>query len=299
MTEHASSGDAALDRRFQWGQGSLEAGDEETAADLFASVTESAPTWPVGWYHLGLARQKLGQPKPAADALRRYLALEPTDRLGAGVLLAGLGEEGAMSTAYVEALFDDYAPRFDAHLTEKLHYSGPQALMQALRKCRPPLRFFRALDLGCGTGLMARALGGAAETLIGVDLSRRMLDEARKTNLYAELSQGDVVAFLERQEQPADLIVAADVLVYLGDLAALFQAAAQKLMPGGLFAFTVQALEGGGFELGADARYAHSEAYLHETAAKAGLSVRLLEPVSTRMDRGAPVPGLVVVLESA
>jgi len=302
MAEHASSGDTSLDRRFQWGQGSLEAGDAETAAELFASVTEGAPGWPAGWYHLGLARKKLGHGEPAAEALARYLALDPADRLGAGVLLVALGagdRQNAMSAAYVTALFDDYAPRFDAHLTEKLRYSGPQALMAALEKLGLPFRFARALDLGCGTGLMARALEGAAETLIGVDLSQRMLDEARKIGLYAELHQGDVVAFLDDQPQPADLILAADVLVYIGDLDPLLGAAARKLSPGGLFAFTVQGRAGEGFALGEDARYAHSEAYLRATASAAGLRIALLEPVSTRMDRGVPVPGLVLVLEPA
>ncbi len=303
MVEIASCGDAGLDRRFRWAQGSLEAGDAATAAELFASVAEGAPGWAPAWYHLGLARAKLGEAEPAAEALACYLTLDPADRLGAGLVLSRLGRaEGgtAMSPAYVAALFDDYAPRFDSHLVEKLGYSGPAALMSTLRQYRGgSLRFRRALDLGCGTGLMARSLDGAAETLLGVDLSAGMLEEARRTGLYAGLRQGDVVAFLDEETLPADLILAADVLVYLGDIAPLFQATRQRLGPGGLFAFTVQAHAGQGFVLGEDARFAHSERYLRGTAEAAGLAVALLEPASIRQDRGRPVLGFVAVLEPA
>ncbi|MET0743695.1 MAG: methyltransferase domain-containing protein, partial [Microvirga sp.] len=203
---------------------------------------------------------------------------------------------------YVRALFDGYAPQFDRHLSEGLGYRGPAFLADALRRARAlhgrPVRFGRTLDHGCGTGLMARALAGIASPIEGVDLSPRMLDQARRTHLYEALHEAELVSFLSGQEEGAtDLVVAADVLVYMADLRAVFAHATRVLSLEGLFAFTVQATDRDGFVLGEDARFAHSEAYLRGLAGGAGLTMLVLEGVSTRLDRDRPVPGLLAVLE--
>jgi len=303
MAVTLTSGDMIADRRYQWALASLEEGDGETAAELLAGVTELAPGFAPAWFELGRVRRQLGDAEASSFALRRYLAIEPQDRLGAGLILAELGrlEAGAaIAPAYVEALFDDYAGRFDAHLTGTLGYRGPQILLQALERHRPaPLAFGLTLDLGCGTGLMARALAGAARRMVGVDLSAGMLAQARETGLYESLHKADIVTFLEHWPEPAELIVAADVLVYLGPLEAALAGVAGRLELGGLFAFTVQALEGEGFALGPDARYAHSDAYLRACAEASGLRVREIASASTRTDSGRPVPGFVCVLEAA
>jgi predicted TPR repeat methyltransferase len=169
------------------------------------------------------------------------------------------------------------------------------------RACSRRIRDYRfglTLDLGCGTGLMARALEGLCASVEGVDLSPRMLEKAQKTKLYDGLHEGELVAFLaDRASGEADLILAADVFVYMAALYAAFREAHRVLKHGGLFAFTVQAHEGEGFVLGADARYAHSEAYLRGLASAQGFTVTILENVSTRKDRGRPVPGYLVVFE--
>jgi predicted TPR repeat methyltransferase len=202
----------------------------------------------------------------------------------------------------VRALFDDYAPKFDRHLTRSLAYRGPELIADALRRaCSKRLRDYRfglTLDLGCGTGLMAQELAGLCASIEGVDLSPRMLEKAQKTKLYAALHEGDLVAFSGgRRAGEADLVVAADVFVYMAALDAVFRGAHRLLGREGLFAFTVQAHEGEGYILGEDARYAHSESYLRRLADSAGFDVVILERVSTREDRGVPVPGFLVVLQ--
>ena len=102
----------------------------------------------------------------------------------------------------------------------------------------------------------------------------------------------------EQPERSADLVLAADVFVYLAALDAVF--ARDRLAcwcRSGFFAFTVQAHGGEGVHLGADSRYAHSEGYLRATAERAGFSVAQFEAVSTRQDRGVDVPGFLMVLE--
>src|SRR5215212_2156794 len=248
------SGDLLADRRFGHAEAAFAAGDHEAAADLAAQVLELVPRFAPAHGLLGRARLGLGERDAAIAALRLALAIEPEDALGVGLDLARLGAlapEEAISPGYVRALFDDYAPRFDKHLVRNLNYRGPELTAAALRRACAlrgrAFRFRRGLDLGCGTGLAARALEGRAEMVEGVDLSPRMLAKARKTHLYDRLHEGDLVGFLDGcGEASADLLVAVDVFVYMASLAPAFRAARRVLARDGLFAFSVQAHDGDG-----------------------------------------------------
>ena len=300
-----TSNDVLADRRFAYAQGAFDDGDMAAAADLAGQVLELQPDFVPALVLLGRARMALGEEEAALAPLRRALALEPEDALGAGIVLARLGEvavEQAVAPAYVRALFDEYAPRFDRHLLRDLNYRAPALIADRLRRVLGrtgrPFRFARGLDLGCGTGLMGVALEGACTRLDGVDLSPRMLERARETGAYRVLEEGDLLDCLARQETGAiDLVTAADVFVYVASLAPILAASRRILARGGLMGFTVQAHDGQGVVLGEDQRYAHAEAYLHEAAAEAGLSVARLEPASPRQGRGGAGRGLVVVLE--
>jgi predicted TPR repeat methyltransferase len=298
MSASRSSGDPIADRRFDYAMRYREGGDAAAAADLMAQALELAPHWAAGWLTLGETLEMTGDHGGAAEAYRRALTLDPADSVGAGARLARLGlrpADGAVTPGHVAALFDDYAPRFEKALVERLHYRAP-ALMRALLDSEPPRRFRHAIDIGCGTGLGAAAFADLCERIDGVDLSPNMLAIARETGLYAELTAGEALAFV--RSLPAgsiDLAIAADVLVYMGDLAGLFDAVSRALAPGGSFIFTVQ--DGGedAFRIGPDLRYAHGAAALRRWAGAAGLSVRRLDPSSTRNDADKPVPGLVAL----
>jgi predicted TPR repeat methyltransferase len=300
-----SSGDLLADRRYEYARAAFDEEDFEAAADLARQVLELAPGFAAAHALLGRAAARQGARDEAVAALGQALVLEPEDALGVRLDLAGLGAlalDQAISDEYVRALFDDYASNFDRHLTGRLSYRGPELIVDALRQAcatrMRPFRFVRAVDLGCGTGLMAKALEGAFVSVEGVDLSPRMVEKARQTTLYDRLHEGELVAFLGgRASDDADLVMAADVFVYMAALDAVFGETLRVLKRDGLFVFTVQAHEGEGFILGADARYAHGEAYLRDLAAKAGFTVIIFEEVSTRVDRGQPVPGFLMVLE--
>jgi predicted TPR repeat methyltransferase len=303
-TTLCSSGDLLADRRYGYASEAFEASEHATAAELAEQALELAPRFAPAWALLGRAKAALGHSESAVEALRRALAIEPEDALGVRLDLARLGAappEAAITPGYVRALFDDYAPRFDKHLIKNLNYRGPELIAQAARRVAArggaPVRFRRVLDLGCGTGLMAGALDGMCDAIEGVDLSPKMLAQAKRTRLYDALHEADLVSFLRgRSDGSADLVVAADVLVYLAALDEAFRETCRVMMRGGLFAFSVQAHDGEGFALGEDARYAHGEIYLRRLAADAGLAMSLFERASTREDRGEPVPGFVVVL---
>jgi len=174
----------------------------------------------------------------------------------------GAADIAGMRPTYVTALFDQYAPKFDAALRDDLGYRGPALLLAAVLSARAaaggPAGFGRVIDLGCGTGLAARAFAPVAGEIIGIDLSPRMIERARATGLYAEVGVAEIVEGLGRRpNNSADLILAADVMVYVHDMAPLLAEVARVLAPGGLFAFTVESHAGEGVVLGKGLRYAH------------------------------------------
>lgn len=299
-----TSGDILADRRYGWAEGALDDGDFAGAADLAGQLVEIAPDFAPGWFLLGKAQQAAGQNEEACAAFTRALALDSTDALGAGLRLAQLGAGDAataMSPAYVQGLFDEYAIRFDRHLVQSLYYRAPALLHDAVRRARSkqllPFRFAAAIDLGCGTGLAGEVFRPQCSRLAGIDLSPAMVRKAEKKRLYDELETADVLSSLRgRVDASVDLAVAADVVIYMADLTGLFGEVARVLRPDGLFALTAQSHDGAGVVLGADARYAHGDAYLHNQAEAAGLGVMLFETASSRQDHGIDVPGRVVVL---
>jgi predicted TPR repeat methyltransferase len=300
-----SSGDLLADRRYAYAEAALKDGDPAAAADMAEQSLELAPLFAPAHALLGRARAALGQQEVAIKALLRALELEPDDALGVRIDLARLGAlptDEAIGAGYVRALFDDYAGTFDKHLVKNLNYRGPELLHAAVRRAYAAygqkLSCKRILDLGCGTGLVAQAFAGAYAAIEGVDLSPRMLAAARKTRLYDRLHEADLLGFLKGQgERSADLVVAADVFVYLAALDKVFAEVRRVLVPGGFFAFTVQAHTGESMILGEDSRYAHGESYMRGLAAETGFDVALFEAVSTRQDRGVNVPGFLLVLE--
>jgi predicted TPR repeat methyltransferase len=301
---HRSTGDAIADRRYAYATAAFVEADWQVAVDLAGQTLELTPGFAPAHVLLGRAQAALGHREEAVAALGEALRLDPDDELGARIDLSRLGAvsaDDAISEGYVRALFDSYAEGFDAHLTGVLAYRGPAVVMAAiLAACakvgRKP-EFSLALDLGCGTGLMAREIGARARRIEGVDLSPKMIAVAARTGLYAALNTGEVVDELDRRApESADLVVAADVVVYLGDLFPLFREAARVLKPGGLFAFTAQSHTGHGFSLGVDARFSHSDDYLRTVADDCGLAIAHFASVSTRQDRGFDVPGYAMVL---
>ncbi len=294
-----SSGNLTADRRFAYAESLRAAGDFGAAADVIGQALELAPNWAEGHFALAEALTQAGRKDEAVDAYREYLALDADDSMGAGALLALLGVQAAreLPQAYVARLFDQYAGRFDTALTEGLRYRAPLLLREAIVRVAPGRRFPRAFDLGCGTGLAGAALRDLADWLGGVDLSPAMLRQAEHKNIYDHLETGDMVAALAHLTAPCDLIVSADALVYLGELAPVFAAARRALSPDGLFAFTVQRGEEA-FSLGPEQRFSHSRDYIRTTAIRSGFRVDLLENAVSRQEKGTDAPGLLGVFSA-
>ena len=67
-----------------------------------------------------------------------------------------------------------------------------------------------------------------------------MIEIARQLGAYKTLTVEDIVSFLKRQPNAFDLIIAADVFTYFGDLQEVFQYCLQALHPDGFFVFSIE-----------------------------------------------------------
>ena len=256
--QRASRLDPALERpRFLTARAWLEAGEAANALAIFENM----------------------EPSPERDALiARAQAIAAAPRSDPG---------------YVRHLFDQFSADYDNRMMGQLDYAAPQILKDLADLVMPGRDLLRVLDLGCGTGLAGLLFRPRAARLTGIDLSPAMIEKARARDVYDSLILGDIENALGGEY---DLILAADTLVYLGDLGPVFAAVADHLAPGGFFLFTTEAKEDPAFELGPKRRWRHSQAYLREAAKGAGLSVAGLVSASPRTESHQPVPGFAVAL---
>lgn len=236
----------------------------------------------------------------ALASYRRLLDLRPDDPEARHMIgiLSGATPETA-DPAYVARLFDAFADTFDDKLTNWLEYQAPQHVAAMTRSILGEGRIAaRAVDLGCGTGLLGPLVKSFVTLLDGVDLSPRMLEKARTRKTYESLHEADAVAFLARHPASYDLALAADVLNYIGALDDLFRAVKSALRPGGLLVATVEKADGFGFVGTKSGRYAHGEPYVRTVAADAGLILRSIEPVALRKESNRPVAGYCLALQA-
>ncbi|MEO7727020.1 MAG: methyltransferase domain-containing protein, partial [Burkholderiales bacterium] len=204
---------------------------------------------------------------------------------------------GRAPAAYARTVFDNFAADFDHRLVDDLGYRIPQILCERIvQLCAP--RKPRVLDLGCGTGLCGAQLKNACTQLIGVDVSPLMLEKAALLELYDSLIEQDIAEYLLAAPAAAfDVVLAADVFVYIGDLAGVFAQTSRVLTAGGVFAFSIErAADERDFLLQPNGRYVQSANYIRRIAADNGMSE--LDSFE-QIIRGAPgtgAPGLVFFL---
>lgn len=289
------SGNPQADSRAGFAATMAHLGDLPTAIETLRSALELAPDWAAGWFRLGEYFEMVQYSEGAIEAWQTAQRLDPSDPFGAGLkidLLRDVPQSQTMPAAFVEMLFDQYAPRFDHALCKTLAYQGTEQLSAALAASGFS-HARRALDLGCGTGLMGQALRATCDWLEGCDISQGMLEEAASKEIYDDLDKQDLCQ-LPAPAAPYDLIVAADVFIYVGALDQILDWCAAALAPGGRLAFT---LERGTrpVELRASRRFAHNPdavlAHLH----RVGLTDVVMQNCNLRQDQGRDVAGTCLV----
>jgi predicted TPR repeat methyltransferase len=301
-----SSGNLIAERRFEWARDLEANGELAGAADLLVQALELAPDYAAAWFALGALREKQGNYDGAIAAFRKAAQADCADRFGARLHLIRLGAEPmvGMPAAYMRALFDGYAGVFDQALTQGLGYCAPELLLRAVEAARAGerLKFGCVLDLGCGTGLAGAVFRPFCDWLVGVDLSPAMLAQARAKGLYDRLIEGDLSSILAAEaaaQARYHLMLAADVFVYLPDLAPILAAAAAVLVPAGLIAFSVETHDDDGVILRETLRYAQGAAHVRAALASACLKLISLDSAAARAEKGQAAPGLIVVAGSA
>lgn len=313
----------------------LLAGNDEKGAELaYSAATQQRPEFAEAWYNLGnlfrRARKRdeavrcyrrvlelnpkfagayeniamlllrIGRPDLTADVYQRWLAVEPDNPIARHMAAAfsNANTPQRADDAYVAKIFDRFADNFDEALGN-LHYAAPGLLTAALTDVISfAERRLVILDAGCGTGLCGPLLRSSARQLVGVDLSVGMLAKARERNVYDELHESELVAFMRAHPATYDVVISADTLVYFGALEDAMSAAALALKPGGVLAFTVEAEPVGSeekFRLHKSGRYSHSADYARECLEAAGFKVLLIEGGVLRKEAGTDVLGHIVL----
>lgn len=203
---------------------------------------------------------------------------------------------------YVRQVFDVFADSFDNALAG-LNYRVPQLIADSLneKKADSAEEKIRILDLGCGTGLVAEKLKKIwpGSVICGVDISAGMLKQAKQKNVYNQLVKGDLETFVFRRETVFDLVVAADVLTYFGELKTIFSGVFLQLKKGGKFIFSVSKNhhDNADWFLHLSGRFLHSENYLKTALSAAGFILKNMSAEILREEGGEPVWGWIVTAQ--
>jgi predicted TPR repeat methyltransferase len=273
-------------------------GEIEEALSLLRSVIQTNPTDVVALTAIASIERERGNTDLAAHWLSKALDIEPDNRALRFRMAVLRGDTPADTPPEVVAsIFDAYAESFDEHLVGALKYHAHEAVV-ALLRAHSPVASPDILDLGCGTGLVGAALSPPFGRLVGVDLSSAMLERARSRNVYTELHHRELVTHLMScLDRSVDVVTAADVFIYIGDLRAGLTEIARVLRQCGIAVISLEAGTDSEFQVLPSGRFAHHRGYLQSEASHAGLKLLELTELQLRHQQGAPVAGYLICLQ--
>ena len=291
-------GPGIADAALALGQALMAAGHLPAAVAEFERASRLDADFRPAQYALGIAWLEAGEPDRAIEILAGLSATPFAADAGEKIAVARAMKQAPRSPpGYVRHLFDQFSADYDTRMLGTLNYRAHLILRELADLVLAERHALDILDLGCGTGLTGTAFTDMAHRLDGVDLSPRMIAAARGRGIYDELAVADLETALVQKGPSYDLILAADTLVYIGDLGPAFRGAASRLKPLGFLLLTVELKQDDGYDLGPKRRYRHSESYLRREAALAGLDVMGLLHCTPRFDADKPVEGLAAALQ--
>lgn len=258
-------------------------GEYEEALGLFFNAFNQRPE--TGEFSVNIAETLTllhGQkPETAVKIAQNWHRQAPDNAFAVHICAALQGKlENENNQIYVEKLFDNFADNYELVL-QKLDYG----VVRSLRNFTGPVEG-TLVDLGCGTGLAGLAYQAAGTRLVGVDISEKMLAQARKKGIYKELIKADIVSWLLQKPQ-ADAFVAADVFNYIGRLESVIDAAA----PVKLAFSTEDDHSVDTCRLTPSGRFAHNPEYVEKLLQKAGYHRIERQSSVLRTENGQPVKG--------
>ncbi|MCZ2134569.1 MAG: methyltransferase domain-containing protein [Burkholderiales bacterium] len=249
--------------------------------------------------HQGLAliEYQRGNSERALASLDAALKVRPDDESLRYLRSVVAGEKPAQQpAAMVRSLFERYANRFDQHLVGALKYRVPQQIAGMIVE-RFPDRTLNLLDLGCGTGLLGAALGPINGYFVGVDLSHAMIEQARRHGVYSRFHIVDIAEALAATDaNEYEVIVAADVLVYIGDITRILRDAFKVLRPGGWLFFSCEKASNSAvpYQIEKSMRYSHGVDHVHQSLDASGFTELTISDIGLRADGDAMIPGFLV-----
>ena len=276
-----------------------EQGEQDEALTALRRAVDINPNLSEAHNNLGIIFRNLGKMKEAETAYRRVLDIDPGNSTARHMLAALTGETPETAPKqYVIDLFDEFSNRFDRHLLQRLEYKTPSLLRLALdSQIQGKARFRNAIDLGCGTGLAGQEFRNIADRLSGIDISPKMVDQAKGKRIYDDLRVGDFTDFLNTSGEQYDLITSADVFVYLGDLKPIFDSIQRCAAPEAYFVFSTEHFAGDGYILQQTGRYAHSQEYIRSLAEERSFAVEVYQQADIRKENESWVLGNLFVLK--
>jgi predicted TPR repeat methyltransferase len=274
-------------------------GHLQKAVDALQRCIRLIPDFVEAHFNLSIAQHDMKLQPEAIKSLERTLELDPGHTAARHMLDALTGKTpDTAPQQFVTTLFDQYSNRFEADLINRLEYRIPTRLRKLLSEILPEgARLSRVIDLGCGTGLSGQAFHDIADYLAGIDISKKMLERAREKKIYNDLLHGDLCEQLEQLSELNDLFIAADVMVYIGNLAPLFNSVSSKAKPGAYFAFSVESEQEQDFTLQPTGRYAHASDYISKLATGSGFRVVAQEDTGIRKEGDDWIPGEIYILQ--
>ncbi|MGR8931670.1 MAG: tetratricopeptide repeat protein [Gammaproteobacteria bacterium] len=274
-------------------------GNFADAVDAYRKTLSLKAYDPEDYENLSVALYLQGKYDEAVPLLRQWLEHDPENPVALHRFAAFSGKQlGRASDDYIVQVFDNFANSFD-YVLKNLGYKAPFLVAEAVEKQYGGAgALLHILDAGCGTGLCGPLIQSYADRLVGIDLSSKMLERAAKRDCYSQLICSELTSFIAAQVETYDLIVSADTLVYFGDISGVCEAARDALTEGGRFIFTLESTDENpaeGFKINPHGRFSHTENYVRNAVAAAGLALFELSPALLRFEGGKPVDGFLVV----
>lgn len=282
---------------YNSGVAQMALGHLQEATDHFETILTLQDNHFATLNNLAAIHIRLEQREEAIALLERALIAKPDDEASQFMLHALTGREmnPTASPAYVSNLFNNYAIYYDQHVQGPLHYALPQHIGRLLHRLKCS-NLNHSIDLGCGTGLCGVVLRELSKHVTGVDISAKMLAQAKHKGIYDKLVEAELITFLQQDNQSYQLAVAADVLPYLGELDTLFAAVHQRLTKAGIFIFTHEISEAQPWQLQDSARFSHHPDYIKTLCDQHGFQIINQEKVVARQQEQQ---GLEVMIYAA
>ena len=298
FTKAEELGDSSVDTLYNRALCYQDLKELSNAAKLYDEILQKERTHQPALNNYAYLCHKAGEIEKAKQLYERLLELNPQDTAAQHMLnaLCGVTPDNA-PLEYVESVFDAYAGKFEENLLKDLQYRTPMELWRLFKKLFPKRHNCNCLDLGCGTGLAGEAFHSVCSELTGVDISGKILQKAKAKKRYKRLVKDDIVSYLENTEEDYDLLLAADVFTYMGELKPLFRACYQQCKREGILCFSVEESGGNSFYLKETGRFGHSHSYITKACENAGWKLLVSEHSKLRQDKKQWIYGYLFLFQ--